>query len=241
VYGGSLNMVIPWALGKTSLGGEVRSENIWSNNIGIDMDTPIDVPGEEAQFTKSYQRTNMSSFVEHVYTYDKLSLSAGVLMNWNSSLGLGVDFFPGIDVSYWATDNVKAFASVNKTLRLPTFTDLFYSGPSNLGNPNLKPEEALTYEGGIKVVNKWLSSQTSVYYREADDLIDWGLIAGEEKYQTRNLSSMNSWGFLAQGRIDLDELIGKTFLETFDIGYAYIDQDKNTPADYESVYVEDYL
>ena len=241
VYGGNLNVVIPWALGKTSVGGELRSENIWSNNIGIDMDKPIDVPGEDAQFTKSYQRTNMSTFIEHVYTYQKLSVSAGVLMNWNSSLGLGVDFFPGVDVSYWATDKVKFFGSVNKTLRLPTFTDLFYTGPTNIGNPNLKPEEALSYEGGIKIINTWFSGQTSMYYREADNLIDWGRLAGEEKYQTRNLSSLNSWGYQAQGRVLFDELIGRSPLKSFEIGYAYIDQDKNMPDDYESVYVQDYL
>ncbi len=241
VYGGNLNMVIPWVLGKTSVGGEVRGENIWSNNIGIDMDTPIDVPGENAQFIKSYQRTNMSTFVEHVYTYDKLSVSAGVLMNWNSSLGLGVDFFPGVDISYWATDNIKVFGSVNKTLRLPTFTDLFYTGPTNIGNPDLIPEEALTYEGGVKVINAWFNGQTSIYYREADNLIDWGRLADEEKYKTRNLSNMKSWGYLVQGRINFDELIDKTPLMHLDIGYAWINQDKNMPADYESVYVEDYL
>ncbi|TRX65866.1 TonB-dependent receptor [Carboxylicivirga sp. M1479] len=241
VYGGNLNVVIPWVLGKTSLGGEVRSENVWSNVLGYDMDTPIDVPGEDAQFTRSYQRTNTSTFLEHVYTYQKFSVSAGVLMNWNSDLGLGVDFFPGVDVSYWVSDKIKVFASVNKTLRMPTFTDLFYAGPTNIGNPDLLPEEALTYEGGLKVINSWFNGQTSVYYREADNLIDWGRLAGEEKYQTRNLSSMESWGFQAQGRINMDELIGRTPIKSIEVGYAYIDQDKNVPDNYESVYVLDYL
>lgn len=241
VLGGSFNAVIPWALGKTSVGGEVRSENVWSNVLGYDMKSPIDVPGEDAQFTKSFHRTNVSTFVEHVYNYQKLSVSAGVLMNWNSDLGFGVDFFPGVDVSYWVTDAVKFYGSANKTLRLPTFTDLFYAGPTNLGNPDLKPEEALTFEGGFKVVNSWFNGQTSLYYREADNLIDWGRLAGEEKYQTRNLSEMSSWGFQAQGRVNMTELIGRNPLKSIEVGYAYIDQDKNMPDEYESVYVMDYL
>jgi len=241
VFGGSMNAVIPWVAGKTSLGGEVRSENVWSNVLGTDMDEPIDVPGEDAKFTKSYHRTNVSTFVEHVYTIDRFSVSAGVLMNYNTDLGFGVDFFPGADVSYWLSNEVKLFASVNKTLRMPTFTDLFYDGPTNIGNPDLKPEEAITYEGGLKFINNWFRSHASVYYREADNLIDWGRLDGEQEYTTRNLSDMNSWGLQARGTINFDELLGQTPLKSLELGYAYIDQDKNMPEEYESVYVEDYL
>ncbi|MBS2100516.1 TonB-dependent receptor [Carboxylicivirga linearis] len=241
VYGANVNAVIPWKLGKTSFGGELRGENIWSNNIGVDMEEPIDVPGEDAQFTKFYERTNMSTFLEHVYNYNKFSVSAGVLMNWNSSLGIGVDFFPGVDVSYWASNNVKLFGSVNKSLRLPTFTDLFYDGPTNIGNPDLKPEEALTYEGGVKYLNDWFSGQVSAYYRQSENLIDWGRLEGEVEYQTRNLSDMDSYGLTFQGRVNVKELAASSPLTSIDFGYAFIDQDKNAPDDYESVYVLDYL
>nr|WP_319399455.1 TonB-dependent receptor [uncultured Carboxylicivirga sp.] len=241
VYGANLNAVIPWKMGKTSFGGELRSENIWSNNIGIDMDEPIDVPGEDAQFTKSFERTNMSTFLEHVYTYNQFSVSAGLLMNWNSSLGIGVDFFPGVDVSYWASGNVKLFGSVNKSLRLPTFTDLFYDGPTNIGNPDLKPEEAVTYEVGAKYLNEWLSGQVSGFYRQSENLIDWGRLEGETEYQTRNLSDMDSYGVSFQGHINVKALAASSPLTSVDFGYSYIDQDKNAPNDYESVYVLDYL
>ncbi|MCU4165645.1 TonB-dependent receptor [Carboxylicivirga caseinilyticus] len=241
VYGANVNVVVPWVLGKTSLGGELRSENIWSNNIGIDMDDPMDVPGEDAQFTKSYQRTNMSTFLEHVYTYNKFSVSAGLLMNWNSSLDLGVNFFPGLDISYWASSNTKIFVSINKSLRLPTFTDLFYDGPTNIGNPDLKPEEALTYEGGVKYINDWFKGQVSAFYRESENLIDWGRLEGEVEYKTRNLSDMDSYGVNLQGELNVKDLWQSSPLNSIDFGYSYIDQEKNAPADYESVYVMDYL
>ncbi|WP_430815885.1 TonB-dependent receptor [Carboxylicivirga sp. RSCT41] len=241
VFGGSFNAVIPSVLGKTSVGGEVRSENVWSNVLGYDMDKPMDVPGEDAIFTKSYQRTNISTFIEHVYTYERFSVSAGVLMNYNTGLGYDVDFFPGMDVSYWVTDEVKFFGSLNKTLRMPTFTDLFYDGPTNIGNPDLKPEEALTYELGLKTVNNWFNGQASVYYRQGENLIDWGRLPGDAEYSTRNLSEVNSLGMQAQGRVNFDELIGKTLLKSIEVGYAHIDQDKSMPDNYESAYVEDYL
>ncbi|WP_430812215.1 MULTISPECIES: TonB-dependent receptor [unclassified Carboxylicivirga] len=243
VFGGGLNAVVPWRLGKTSFGGEVRSESVWSNVLGLPVDSSafIKVPGEEALFTHTYKRTNVSTFIEHVYSFQKFSVSAGVLINWNSALGIGVDFFPGIDLSYWANDALKVFGSVNKSLRMPTFTDLFYAGPTNIGNENLKPEEALTYEGGVKVLKPWLKGQASVYYRTASNLIDWGRLPGEAKYQTRNLSDMNSWGLQVQGNVNINKLLGQNPVQSIDLGYAYIDQDKNTPDDYESVYVLDYL
>ncbi len=242
VFGGNLNMVIPWKFGKTSVGGEVRSENIWSNNIGYDMENTLPVPGEgDAVFTKSYSRANSSVFLEHMYTTGRFSMSAGVLMNWNSALDYKFRFFPGVDVSYWITDEFKAFASLNKSLRMPTFTDLFYTGPTNIGNPDLKPEEALTYEGGLKYSKQWLSSQASVFYREANNLIDWGRLEGEEKYKTRNLSQMNSVGFTFQGRIDFESLLNQDHLRGFTFGYSMIDQDKDNLPGYESVYVLDYL
>lgn len=242
VFGGNINMVIPWQYGKTAVGGEVRSENIWSNNIGNDMNTPLPVPGEDAQFTKFYNRANASVFLEHSYTYERLSLSAGVLMNWNSGIDYKFKFFPGIDISYWLSDQVKTFASVNKSLRMPTFTDLFYTGPTNIGNPDLKPEEALTYEGGVKIINRGFKAHVSAFFRQSDNLIDWGKAAGEEKYVTRNLSEMESWGLETSLELNLQQLLAPDFfVRHIDVGYAFIDQDKQAIDGYESVYVLDYL
>ncbi len=33
---------------------------------------------------------------------------------------------------------------------MPTFTDMFYTSPVQKGNPHLRPEEAVTFEAGIK-------------------------------------------------------------------------------------------
>ncbi len=242
VYGASVNASMPWFLGTTSLGGEMRGENVWSNNLGNLMANPIDVPGHDAQFDKSYHRNNASSFIEHVYTYNRFSVSAGVLMNWNSSLGFKVDFFPGIDASYWFNDNVKVFASANKALNLPTFTDLFYDGPIAEGDPELKPGEAWTYEGGLRLSRSWITGQTSMYLRKADNVIDWGKAGGEATYTPRNLSDINTFGFQVDGRLDFDALFGDILLNYFEVGYSYLDQaNGDVPADYESVYLLDYL
>ena len=43
----------------------------------------------------------------------------------------------------------KLKASVGRAFRLPTYTDLYYSDPDHIPNPNLRPETAWSYEGGL--------------------------------------------------------------------------------------------
>ena len=35
-------------------------------------------------------------------------------------------------------------------MRLPTFTDLYYTNATHIGNPDLKPEHAMTYRVGTR-------------------------------------------------------------------------------------------
>lgn len=243
VFGGTLNFVIPWSLGKSSFGGEIRDESIWSNNIGNDVENTKPVPGEPcAVFDKYYSRVNNSFFLEHVFDISKFSFSVGLLLSNNSSLDESLNFFPGIDASYWINSKVKLFASINKSLRLPSFTELFYSGPQNIGNENLKPEEAVTYEGGGNYSTGFMESKLSVFHRKSSNLIDWGRIGDEKKYVTRNLSDMNSTGVELSSTIRLQKLLkNQTFFRTFEFGYNYVHQDKESLPGYESVYVLDYL
>ena len=62
----------------------------------------------------------------------------------------GYDVFsPTAAVAYWLRPAVKARASAGYGFRLPTYTDLYYSDPTTVGNANLKPESAWNYEGGL--------------------------------------------------------------------------------------------
>ncbi len=243
VFGGNLNFFIPWSLGKTSFGGEVRRESIWSNNIGNIVDEPKPVLGVSGEFfDKFYSRTSNSFFIEHVFVVNKFSFSAGVLVNNNSALDETVQFFPGMDASFWINPRMKLFASINKSLRMPTFTELFYTGPVNIGNENLKPEEAVTYEGGGRYLAGFMENKLSVFYRKSSNLIDWGRMDSTEIYVTRNLSDMNSVGVEFATTVDMQKLIqNQNFFQSVEFGYNFICQDKESLPGYESVYVMDYL
>ncbi len=245
IVGANINKVIKSKIGKTAIGADFRSESIWSNVLGLDMDDSIAVPGEGGvYFDKTYTRTNSSLFLEHSYTFQKFSVSAGVLFNSNSDLDWKFDVFPGIDVSYWLNNNMKIYASYNKTLRMPTFTDLFYSGTTNVGNPDLEPEEASTIEGGIKYNSgNGFHANLSSFYRHGKNMIDWGREAGtDSKYTASNLNDLNTTGVEAAFDLNFQRILpNQLFLKTFNVNYSWLNQAESLPEGYESMYVYDYL
>lgn len=228
VFGGSLNAWVESTLGKTALGAEVRSENVWSNVLGETMDTPRDVPGEEGQqFTKSYSRTITSFFAEHSIYLDRLSISAGAMANYISDLETGWNLYPGADAALALSGHIKIYTSFNSSLRMPTFTDLFYSGANNIGNPDLKPEKSATLEGGIKATYKSFSARAGAYHRRGKDLIDWVRENETDKWETRNLTRINSTGIELSGDFFPEKRIGKkSVLTKLGFNYSYNVLDK---------------
>lgn len=247
VVGANINTVINSSIGKTAIGGDIRSESVWSNKLGLALIDTISAPGEkDGFFIKKHNRTNSSFFVEHSYKLNRLSVSAGLMANLNSDLGWGFDLFPGVDISYWANKEVKVYASLNKSLRMPTFTDLFYNGGGIEGNPDLKPEEALTYEGGLKYRNQsGITTNLSGFYRKGKNMIDWGKpinAADNVNWKTSNISEMNTVGVEAVVTLNLNELIsGQSVFQKMNLSYSWLNQDKVSLIGYDSRYALDYL
>jgi len=242
VFGVKQNVTIPWKFGRSSVGTELRSESVWSTTLGNTMDKPKPVSGHDAEYTKSFSRNNASLFAEHIYHLGNLTVGAGVLVNANSSLDWKFSLFPGVDVSYMAYGNIKLYATVNKALRLPTFTDLFYLDPEQKGNPDLRPEEAVSYEGGVGYIGNVASLIVGIYHQDADELIDWGRAQGDTMYQSRNISNMKSTGFQGSLKANFRQLWGsKSVLQSINAGYFYNTQDKKADEGYESRFVMDYL
>ena len=228
VFGSALNAWIESTLGKTAFGAEIRSENVWSNVLGEALSSPIEVPGESGHFfTKSYSRTTVSYFAEHSVYLEKLSVSAGAMANWISDLGFGWNIYPGMDVSYAFSEHLKLYGSANSSLRMPTFTDLFYNGPTNIGNPDLKPEQSVTYEGGMKLTFNGFSGRAGTYHRRGKDLIDWIRENETDKWQTKNLTRINSTGVETSVNF-FPELVWHkpVFITKLGVNYSYSELDK---------------
>jgi vitamin B12 transporter len=193
----NLNAYATNRFGKTSLGVDFRNEHIISNVLGYRLNKPVDVPGYDNSFyTKYYNRLNTSIYAEHSFSIGKFSSTAGIMAHHNSDFA-GFRFYPGIDLNYRINNHFGLFSSVNKTLRMPTFTDMFYKSPVQQGNPGLKPEEATTLEGGSKYYSKNITCSLSAFRRWGYEMIDWvknpspdSLIWGSMNITQINLSGL---------------------------------------------------
>jgi iron complex outermembrane receptor protein len=220
VFGLNINSWFRSLIGKTALGVELRSENIWSNVLGNKLTSLVKVPGENAFFNRFKTRTSFSAFLEHTYTIRNFYINTGVLAQRTSDFNLNWQFFPGIDVSYNILPEIKVFASAGKSLRLPTFTDLYYSGPTNVGNPELKPEETIYLESGLKYLRKGINGHLNFYHQQGSNLIDWVKRPGEDIWKTRNHTKTSLVGFQLYAKIDFTRLFNQnSIIDYISTGY----------------------
>jgi iron complex outermembrane receptor protein len=120
---------------------------------------------------------------------------------------------------------------------MPTFTDLYYSGPTNVGNPDLKPETADAFELGLKFKRKSIAWHIAGYYRNGKNIIDWVKLESEDKWHTENLTRLASSGFEANFDYTPTERRGKeSFVSKISVGYMYNHLEK-----YNSGYISNYV
>lgn len=241
IAGASVNTVIPLSMGKLSLGAEYRYERILSNELGEPMDDTLNVPGEsEGFFDHQDQRHNISSFAEYAVEWKKLYLATGIMANNSKGFSRRWRFFPGLDLNYKFSSKWHAFATSSYGMRRPTFTDLYYEGPTNRGNPDLKPEESLSLESGIKFFDKNISARFSVFRRWGKNIIDWVRKSEQQQWQTMNLTELNTTGFSVQSQFDMKNILKRNIIRNIQISYSFADQEKYA-GNYISHYALDYL
>lgn len=234
--GAELKLNLYTKAGKSAIGAEYSFSEIKSNLLGDLLDNSQNVPGEEyGIFTKSKSRENVNIYAEHLYKFKKITVSAGGSMNFNSQFNQ--TFSGGFDLSYVLISKLKAFVSLNQSARLPTFTDLYYDGPTNKGNSDLIPETALTYEAGMKYFGKKLQTNISAFRREGKNTIDWVRLSDTLDWQVLNITELTTSG--AEFFTEYTFLPG-SYIQKIAFSYAYTDVVKQS-GEYISKYALDYL
>jgi outer membrane cobalamin receptor len=100
---------------------------------------------------------------------------------WSLSVGAREEIFSGgaravfspeLAGSLRVAKNLKLRASGGYGFRIPTYTDLYYSDPSTLGNPNLKPESTWSSDAGADWApsTKLMLSATGFYSKQHDTI-----------------------------------------------------------------------
>ena len=248
VYGGGLNANVAWALGKTAVGFDISKECIYSTALGAELAEKDykDISGSDRQYTRKGERTNTNIMLEHNFIFGGFTLSAGVLANKNTGLDNDFRFYPGVDMSYRPNDNWKFYASWNKALRMPTYTDLYMSNAVQQGDLSLNPEKNSTFKVGTQYRQTGFAATVSGFYAHGTNMIDWVQTSvteqNDSKYHVMNIGKLNNMGYNVDATIYMRELVPNSFITRIKLGYAYIYQDHKTETNIlKSLYALEYL
>ncbi|GAB6976214.1 TonB-dependent receptor plug domain-containing protein [Prevotella falsenii] len=247
VYGLNLNAYFDWTLGRTAFGAELRHEELVSTNLGEKLERPHHIHGTDRNYTNGINRTNLQFVLEHNIILSRFTLSAGIVAVKNSQADMNMRVYPGIDAGYRIGNAWKVYASYNTSLRMPSFTELFYSVGGHKADKHLKPEELSALEAGIKYNTRGISGKTSIFYNHQKNLIDWisdGTLDanGATLWQSVNFGRINVVGVEASLSFDFRALMpSQRFLKQFSLAYCYLNQNEKEHAGITSKYVLEYV
>lgn len=244
VTGINLNSYFEWVLGRTAIGAEFRNEDLVSGNLGEPLSTPKHIHGTNRDYTLGLNRSNISLSIEHNIIYKRLTVSGGLIAIRNTWNEMPFKIYPGIDASYRVGNNIKFYASYNTSLRMPSFTELYYSVGGHKADKYLKPEEMQAIEGGVRYESKGIDCRMSVYYHHGKNMIDWIMdtTAEELEWESVNHTIVNSLGMELSGRLNLSQLMpAQKLFKSLSVAYSYIDQDKDLESNLQSLYALEYL
>ena len=230
VVGLNVNGWFDWLLGRTALGAEFRNEDIVSTNLGEPLDKPF------SHYKVGLNRSQLSIHAEHNIMLRQLTLSAGFIAIRNTGNEMDFKVYPGIDASLRLNSHWKLFASYNESLRMPTFTELYYSVGGHKADKYLKPEELRAVEGGVRFEHRAWSVEGKTFYHHCRNIIDWVMDTrdADPVWQSVNLTKVNTLG---------QELAINCRLSAvnWQIAYTHLHQHKDEQPHLQSQYSLEYL
>ncbi|MDR6545744.1 iron complex outermembrane receptor protein [Chryseobacterium rhizosphaerae] len=216
--GGEVNSSYQWGLGTTGVGVELRKEFLVSSNLG------------------NPNRFVSQVFFEHHFSLldKKLNISPGI--SWANYSKEGNFFYPGLDVGYNFNANNKIYGNIAKVHRIPTFTELYYVSPTEHGNVNLQPENAISSEVGYQFQNSRILTKISGFMRNSDNSIDWVKNNFNDKvWYAQNVGEIKIKGIEAEVNHKVNDWL------RYSVGYTLLDSKYKENNEFVSRYILDNL
>ena len=251
VYGINLNSYFDWGSEKasvknrTAFGAELRNEDLVSGNLGEPLSQTHHIKGTDRDYILGVNRTNISGYLEHNLILPHFTVSAGLVAVKNTWSNMNMTVYPGIDISYRPHQDWNIHASYNTSLRMPSFTEMYYKVQGYKADPHLKPEEMRAWEAGAGYHNGKVQLSLTGWLHNGRNMIDWIMDTSkgdDAVWQSVNHTKINSIGVeMAAGFNFLEMIPSQRLLKKLDISYSYIDQDKEQEANIVSQYALEYL
>lgn len=190
-------------LGKVGLGLEWGQERIVSTNLG------------------NHNREHKSVFLD-----DSLALGQrwdlGFSFRWDDFSDFNEVYTGSANAKFKLTDKVAFNFGVSRSMRIPSFTELFYSDSKTIGNPDLAAEKAWNYQAGFEYKEQDFSSGLVFFLRRERNMIDWVRTDLSQKWQARNFTHDDVFGVECSLSRRINSLL------SIDANYAYTDKKIDT-------------
>ena len=218
--GGEVRALVPLRLGTAAFGVEVSGDDILSSNLG------------------DHRRTTTGLYGEYRLESGTVILSSGLNAQWYSDWDWQV--WPGVDALVRLSSSTILYGSAGRAYRIPTYTELYYVSPANLGNRNLRPESSWTWELGLRWRGTGSQAQLALFSRWGRDIIDWVRAADLDPWKADNISRIQTSGLdFSAGISPAGRWLGFDF-PRLQLGYTYLQSDLDTRG-LQSKYVLDHL
>jgi iron complex outermembrane receptor protein len=192
--------------GTTGFGLETRKESIESSNLG------------------SRERMLSGIFLEQMISIaKKVDVRAGIYSNYYSEYGW--KHFPGAEVGFQASEAIRLYSGYGISYRIPTYTDLYYKGPTNIGNAQLTPEQAQNFEIGAKLNKSSIQAELVYFLRNTDNLIEWARTDASQPWQPQNFNEVRFNGLEASFNYRVNPSSSKIQVKELMVSYNYINAD----------------
>jgi vitamin B12 transporter len=111
-----------------------------------------------------------------------------------------VVYMPSVNLALQADAQTTLIASYGGSWREPSFTELYYHSPTNVGNAELLPEEALGGEVGLRRQDKSLRTSLVFFERHTWNHLDWvrpsdEILKIDAPWQAKNIGRILTRGF----------------------------------------------
>jgi iron complex outermembrane receptor protein len=168
-------------------GAQIYRDSIASNNLGY------------------HSRTYGAAYVDFdTRSIGRWSLSAGAREEVFE--GGHAEFSPSVAAGYAVSSHIRLRGSISHAFALPTYTDLYYRDPANVGNPSLRPETAWGYEGGVQwAAGARLTGSATLFHRREHDVIDYVRANPTDVWRAVNIQTLQFTGIELLTRIHLAE------------------------------------
>jgi iron complex outermembrane receptor protein len=208
-------------------GVEERFEQLNSSNLGL------------------RERQYQSAFVQAQGSLGTVNYAAGLLVfayNWQN-----LQLMPSIQLGRSFSSRQYVFANYSRGNRVPSWTEMYYTDPSNVGNPNLQPEFSHAAELGWRQTPNYsddtklsYQAEAAVFYRQHTNMIDWvretsSVSPNPNPWTPVNIASVAFTGIETSMQLSLKKR-STWGLNKFNVNYTYITAQHNFTSEQESRY-----